>query len=71
MSASIFEALQNADYNLRAAGHSLQIALAKDQLHSAVILLGKGYDIGDQVEPLLEGYEKVEDVPEKGQVVPV
>ena len=39
--------------------------LAKDQLHNAIVLLDKGYDIYDEVEPLLEKYGKVEDVPKK------
>jgi len=63
MSVSIFEALQNADYNLNNNG-ALGSRLARDQLHNAVVLLGKGYDVEDQVEPLLEKYGDVEFVPE-------
>jgi len=41
------------------------INLAKDQLHNAVVLIEKGYDLNEQVEPLLEQYGPVENVPEK------
>jgi len=63
MSVSIMEALQNADYNLRNNG-GLGAMLAKEQLHNATVLLDKGYNIWTEVEPLLEKYETVEDVPE-------
>jgi hypothetical protein len=64
MSVSILEALENADYNLLNNGN-VGIVLAKEQLHNAVILLEKGYSLYDEVEPLLEKYEKLENVPEK------
>jgi hypothetical protein len=64
MSVSILEALQNADYNIRNNGN-IGLMLAKGQLHNAVTLLEKGYSVGDEVEPLLEQYGKVENVPEK------
>ena len=63
MSVSIMELLQNADYNLRNHG-GLGAMLAKEQLHNATVLLDKGYNIWTEVEPLLEKYETVEDVPE-------
>lgn len=63
MSVSIMEALQNADYNLRNNG-GLGAMLAKEQLHNATVLLDKGYNICTVVEPLLEKYGTVEDVPE-------
>lgn len=63
MSVSIMEALQNADYNLRNNG-GLGAMLAKEQLHNATVLLDKGYNIWTEVEPLLEKYGTVEDVPE-------
>lgn len=62
MSVSIIEALQNASYNLENNG-LMGVILAKRQLHNAVVLLDKGYDIYKEVEPLLEKYGKVEDVP--------
>jgi hypothetical protein len=64
MSVSILEALQNADYNLQNNG-MFGIAIAKDQIHNAVELLLKGHDLTEQVEPLLEKYSKIENVPEK------
>ena len=63
MSVSILECLRNADYNLRQNG-ILGITIAKVQLHNATELLDKGYDIWTQVEPLLEKYGTVENVPE-------
>ena len=62
MSVSIMECLLNADHNLRHNG-SIGIALAKEQLHNATILLDKGYDLWTEVEPLLEKYGDVESVP--------
>ena len=40
------------------------LILAKEQLHNATVLLDKGYNIWTEVEPLLEKYGTVEDVPE-------
>lgn len=67
MSVSIMEALQNANYNLdnlKTIGMGL-LPLVKEQLNNAVTLLDKGYDIWDEVEPLLEKYGSVDNVPEK------
>jgi len=64
MSVSILEALQNADYNLTQKSE-LAMILAKEQLHNATVLLEKGYEIYEQVEPLLEKYGDVEKVPAK------
>lgn len=61
--ASIMEALQNADYNLR-SGQPLGSMFAKEQLHNATVLLDKGYGIWTEVEPLLEKYGEIENVPE-------
>ena len=67
MSIDIGEVLANAEHNLgngdrdRAFG----LALAKEQLHNARILLEKGYAIDDEATPLLEQYPTVEDVPGK------
>lgn len=66
MSVSILEALQNADCNLEnAVRMPMLLPLVKEQLHNAVTLLDKGYGIWDEVEPLLEKYGDVENVPEK------
>ena len=64
MSVSILEALQNADYNLRENG-PIGLFVAKEQLHNAVELLEKNYSLHDLVEPLIEQYGDVENVPEK------
>lgn len=63
MAVTILEALQNADYNIQNNG-AMGILLAKSQLHNAVTLLEKGYSLYDEVEPLLEKYGKVENVPD-------
>lgn len=65
MSVSILEALQNANHNLRNNNTVLGAIFSREQLHNAVTLLDKGYDLYDHVEPLLEKYTDVESVPEK------
>ena len=62
MAVSIMEALENADFNLK-AGHEIGLAFAKEQVHNATVLLEKGYNIWTKVEPLLHKYGNVEDVP--------
>lgn len=64
MSATILETLQNADYNVDKPGMALW-PLVKQQIHNATVLLEKDYSIYDEVEPLLEKYGNVENVPEK------
>ena len=65
MSVSIMEALQNADYNLdNAMKMPMLLPMVKEQLHNATVLLDKGYNIWTAVEPLLEKWGSVEDVPE-------
>jgi len=66
--ASILEALQNANYNLKNARHPIQTELAKGQLNNAVVLLEKGYDLETEVEPLLEAYGEVENVPNQADL---
>jgi hypothetical protein len=41
------------------------LPMVKEQLNNAVTLLDKGYGIWEEVEPLLEQYGSVENVPEK------
>jgi hypothetical protein len=65
MSVSILEALQAADYNLSNVNNYLQVTIAGEQVHNAVTLLEKGYSLDDEVEPLLDQYGSVEDVPDK------
>lgn len=67
MAVTILESLQNANYNVdnvKKLGIAL-LPLVKAQLNNAVVLLEKGYDLDDEVEPLLEQYGNVENVPEK------
>lgn len=67
MAVTILEALQNANHNIdnvKFMGMSL-LPLVKSQLNNAVVLLEKGYRLEDQVEPLLEKYGDVDNVPEK------
>lgn len=66
MSVSILEALQNAEMNLenvKRLGVAI-LPLAQSQLHNAVALLEKGYSVDEEVEPLLDKYGSVENVPE-------
>ena len=64
MSVTILETLENADCNLQ-QDSMLGLAVAKSQIHNAVVLLRKGYDLeGTEVEPLLTRYVLVENVPE-------
>jgi hypothetical protein len=65
MSVSILEALMNANMNLdnvKILGMAI-LPLAKEQLNNAVVLLEKGYNIHTQVEPLLEKYGSIDNVP--------
>ncbi len=67
MAVTILEALQNAKYNLnnlKLVGLGF-LPLVESQLNNATVLLEKGYDLYDEVEPLLEKYGDVENVPEK------
>jgi len=67
MSVSVLEALQNAELNLenvKKLGIRL-LPLVESQLHNGVALLEKGYGLDEQVEPLLEKYGKVENVPDR------
>ena len=64
MAVTILEALENANYNIRNNG-VIGLTFAKDQLNNAVELLEKGYELNEEVEPLLRKYGDVENVPEK------
>lgn len=66
MSVSIMECLYNAKHNLENVSKMPSLMpMVKEQLNNAVTLLDKGYGIWEEVEPLLEKYCNVEDVPEK------
>jgi len=64
MAVTILEALENAEVNVN-SGSSIGLMFAKSQLHNAIMLLEKGYSINDEVEPLLEKYGDVDNVPKK------
>ena len=64
MSVTILEALQNANYNIQKNG-AIGVTLGRRQLHNAITLLEKGYELSEKVEPLLEKHGSVEGVPEK------
>jgi hypothetical protein len=63
MAVSILECLMNAEFNFKGP-LPMQKETAMRQLHNAVSLLEKGYSIDDEVEPILEKYGSVENVPE-------
>lgn len=72
MSVSIIECLQNSKDNLNNAikmpmptSMLMPMVKARKQLNDAVKLLNKGYSIWDEVEPLLEKYRSIENVPDK------
>jgi len=67
MAVTILEALRNANYNLDNVSKlgMIILPLAKEQLNNAVVLLEKGYDLYEKVEPLLEKYGDVDSVPYK------
>ena len=67
MSVSILEALLNAEYNIH-ENDATGLAFGKRQLHNVIVLLEKGYGIYEKVEPLLDKYGSVEDVPEKEKI---
>lgn len=72
MAVTILEALQNARYNLKTSIRTNMYALlplAEEQLSNAVELLDKGYPLDTLVEPLLEKYGPVENVPEFPKVL--
>lgn len=65
MSITIHECLQNAQYNLCDGKIAMQHKIGKEQLNNAVTLLNKGYSLEDEVDPLLDQYGEVENVPDK------
>lgn len=66
MAVTILEALQNANYNIK-TGNIIGMMFAKDQLNNAVVLLEKGYDLNDELEPIFDEYGSAEDAPDKNQ----
>lgn len=68
MSLTILEVLQNARYNLienvNSPVASLGEALGKLQLHNAVTLLLKGYDLHDDFDKIMGDHENAEEIPD-------
>jgi hypothetical protein len=65
MAVTILEALQNAHFNLcvqKIPGISDKIG--ESQLKNAIDLLEKGYPTSQEVEPLIDKYGNLTDVPE-------
>lgn len=66
MAVTILEALQNAHHNLCIQYiPGISDKIGAEQLSNAIGLLEKGYSAHDEVEPLLNEYGSVENVPEK------
>lgn len=66
MSVSILECLQNANMNLdnlKSLGMGF-LPMVKGQLNNATVLLEKGYPLETEVEPLLDEYGDIENVPD-------
>ena len=68
MAVTILEALENARLHMenysRNPSMKFHMELADNQLENAIVLLKKGYDSNELVEPLLEKYGDVHNVPE-------
>ena len=64
MSVNIFEALQNAEINLKGSLDT-QRQIGIRQLHNAIVIIEKGYELGDDIDALLADYGDAESVPEK------
>jgi hypothetical protein len=65
MAVTILEALQNAHFNLCVQKiPGLSDKIGESQLRNAIDLLEKGYPISQEVEPLIDKYGSVADVPE-------
>lgn len=63
--ATIFDALQNAHYNLTEnAGNPFAEGIGRNQLTNTVALLDLGYPLDADVETLIEEHGSLEAVPE-------
>lgn len=68
---TILEALENAKINLdniTKVPHltTALLPLIKVQLNNSIVLLNKGYNIDTEIDPLLEKYGNVDNVPDAG-----
>jgi len=61
--ATILEALQAAEINIGSM-NGISLAIAKSQLHNAVVLLEKGYSIYEDIENIIDKHGSVENAPE-------
>lgn len=62
---TILEALQNAQYNLVEGMTQINKVVGKEQLHNAITLLEKGYDINDSIDDLINEYDDIDKAPDK------
>jgi hypothetical protein len=70
MSCSILEVLENARYNLvNNIGIPVARQIGLDQLSNAITLLNKGYSVEDNYDALVEGYDSIDEVPEKSSLL--
>lgn len=69
MKITILQMLCNAEVNLFESNDSAGMALGRKQMHDAIVLLNKGYGLGDDAIELLVPYAKVELVPERGRTL--
>ena len=60
--ATIKEMLESAEYNIRTG---VLPDFGMEQLRIVITLIDKGYDLYDEVEEILDGHKRAEDVPEK------
>lgn len=67
MPLTILEVLMSADYNLSKINvlGTESIPIIQSQVHNAVTLLEKGYDIYDDLNAIMAPWGNVEDVPVK------
>lgn len=72
MAVTILETLRNANYNLDNMRVIPELyPIVKSQLNNTVVLLEKGWPIYESVEPLLEKYGEVENVPDYIPVIEI
>ena len=65
MGVNILEALLSAEYNLNSSV-VIQRQIGMNQLHNAVTLLEKGYDLYEKIDDVISEHGgNVENVPEK------
>lgn len=69
MSITILEVLENVEKNINSKYDFLPNKKnCSLQLKNAITLLKKGYTVFDDIQPLLEKYKIVENIPEKNKI---